>query len=287
MSLGTFTIIKNEVRWIGFHIMSVLPYVQRMVFFDGDSDDGTTELIFYLMEKYPEAKVKIRVHLHQDPKDLADDYVHVFNECLKSVDADYAWFLHPDMIIAEVDQMRVIPKNALACSVRMRNLGGDFGGPIFEFAEGRSKSWKTIMKNGLGLHYFGHYGAWNEDMYFRDITGDEHNYHHEFGQYPFDVHDSGIRLLHYSDVRSYERRLEKMVRVLETQRPNLTPEVRLAMAKDHPRVSLKPEGVFTGFLLKPFNAHPPVFQKYAAEFAIVLGCKPEDITPVPLEKEHA
>lgn len=280
MTLGSFCIVKNEARWIGFHILAALPHVDEMVFFDGNSTDGTVEIIQHLQSKYQEVREKVRLYINCDPKDLKDDYVRVFNECLKAVTTDYAWFLHPDMIV--LDGPRDIGAH-LAYSVRMRNLGGDPGGPILEFVEGRSKSWKTIMKNDLGIHYFGHYGAWNEDMYFSEVTGDEHQYHHEHGDYPFDVGDSGIRLLHYSDVRPHARRLERMIRVLETQQPALTPEARELLARQHARVSLSPHGVFTGFLLKPFTDNPAVFREHAAELAAVLGVKPEELCPVPLE----
>jgi len=45
MSLGSFILIKNESQWIAPHILRVLPFIDQMVFFDGNSTDGTLEYL--------------------------------------------------------------------------------------------------------------------------------------------------------------------------------------------------------------------------------------------------
>lgn len=230
MSIGSFTLIKNEIIWIEKHLRSWLPYLDQMVFFDGNSTDGTLEIL----RKFPVTLVE-----NKDPKNLQDDYVKLFNECLKTLHTDLAIFLHPDMFpISGAEELRHL--YCMAASTSMRVFGGEPNGAVFE-ETGRAKAWKNIMrlKNpDLGLHYYGHYGAANEDLYFEDITGDEHIFHGEnFKRYPYPIMDSGCVIAHYSDVRPYSRRLERMISSLRNQ--GYSKEQAEKIAPTHPRVTLK------------------------------------------------
>ena len=64
--------------------------------------------------------------------------------------------------------------------------------------------------------------------------------------YPYEVVDSGLEVLHFSDVRPYARRLERMKTCLKNQGNNV------ALAESHPRVTLKPGG----FKYDTFNLVP-------------------------------
>ena len=205
MSIGTFTLVKGESFWIAAHILRVLPYVDQMVCFDGNSTDGTLEIIRAIKRDHDKDD-KIRLVKDKDPKNLQDDYVRLFNECLRALDTDLAWFLHPDMYVVNPAQiLKVKDSQAIALSTRMRSFGGDPGGQLLEIIEGRGPAWKNIyrLKNpDFGAHYHGHYGAADEDIYFSEITGKSHDhYGSEFGRYPYIVEDSGIEVLHFSDVR--------------------------------------------------------------------------------------
>ena len=215
-TIGSFTGIKNEVQWVGFNIMSWLPHLAEMIFFDGDSTDGTVELIEYI-QKHIEGGERIKLFKGQDPKDLKDDYVRVWDECLKQVKSDYALYIHPDMILT--GWPRGLKLGGLAYTTKIRSFAGEPLGELFEFSEGRTDRWKNLMSNSLGLHYDGHYGAAYEDMYFRDITGDDHTLYPNMNSYPYEVKESGIELNHYSDVRPYSRRLGRMVSCLMNQHP--------------------------------------------------------------------
>lgn len=278
MSLGVFTLIRNEVPWVGYSVLAAKDLVDEWVFYDGNSTDGTLELLAYLGTKY---HLNIRVFRGRDPQDFQDDYVRLFNECLGQLSTDYAWFLHPDMVVTQAP--KALPDGPLAYSVEMRSVAGDPGMPLQEFESGRASAWKTIHKRTLGLHYFGHYGANNEDLYFRDITGDNHVLYRNLVNYPYEVAPSGISLVHFSDVRPYRRRRDRMIRCLMTQNKGMDHGAAMELAREHPRVSL--EGgvsMFGTFRFKPFTDIPSVFS-HAQEFAEVLGKPVSEVCWVPAE----
>lgn len=247
MTLGSYTLIKNESRWIASHLLAWLPVLSEMVFFDGNSTDGTLEIIEAIRDN-TEHGHKIRLFKKKDPVDLRDMYTGMFNECLWSVQSDMAFFLHPDFYPS------VLPKNfdhlsdAIAASVKVKSFAGEPDGQLYRIA-GRSEVWKPIarLRNpDLAAHYHGAYGAYNEDVYFSAITGDTHEHHGDnLDRYPYEVEASGIEVLHFSDVRPYERRLGRMVKCLENQGWPLTPAELLKKAEAHPRVSLKSNDDFT------------------------------------------
>lgn len=277
MSLGAYTIIRNEVHWVGFCVMAAKDIVSDFVYFDGNSTDGTPELLEYIAKKYD---INIKVVRDQDPKDLKDDYVRVFNGCLNTLTTKYAFFLHPDMIIT--DHNGPLKVGPFAYSTNMDSFCGDPQGWISRFTEGRTDKWKNIMIRDFGLHYFGHYGVSNEDMYFKDITGSDHVLHSDFKKYPYKVHDSGIKINHYSDVRTYRRRLTRMASCLTNEFPNLKKDAAEEVASAHPRVILEPHFKYPQFKFEPVTKHPEVFTKHNAEFAYVVGKKPEDFCLLPI-----
>lgn len=255
MSIGSFTLIKNEGNWIAGHLSAWLPHLDQMVFADGDSNDGTWEILNHFKTSHPDGH-KIVLY-RDDPKDLKDDYVRASNAAMRRLDTDFAFFLHPDMIPARVPDMnRIRNSPAVAMSCRMRSFAGEPDGQLYEI-EGRGDRWKNIyrLRNpDFGAHYHGHYGAGNEDVYFSAITGDSYEHHgSNVHWYPYAVEDSGLEILHFSDVRTKERRLDRMMKCLANQ--NRPAEGIKAIAESHPRVTLK-DG--NGFKFVP--------AKYPAEF---------------------
>lgn len=247
-TVGTFTLIKNEARWIKAHLMSWLPHVDEMVFFDGNSTDGTLEVIKDLRANHPFGKT-IKLFEDRDCADLDSDYQIVFNDCLRSLTTDYAVFAHPDMILDDPGNIGFLG-DAPAYTSSMRSFAGEPDGQLYEIKTGRTDRWKNIYrlhKPDLGLHYFGAYGAANEDCYFSKITGNEHVYRgSDFASYPYDVKDSGIKISHFSDVRSIERRRDRMMKCLLNQGKDW--EMAEAITAVHPRVTLK-DGL--GFTFSP------------------------------------
>jgi len=250
-------LVKNEKFWIAPHILRVLPHVDQMCFFDGNSTDGTLEIIEQIKNTDPNGH-KIKLVKDRDPKDLKDDYVKLFNECMWSLETDLAWFLHPDMWVINPEEInRVRNSDAIALVTHMESYAGEPGGKLYKIEQGRGELWKNIyrLRNpNLGAHYHGWYGAANEDVYFREITGDQHEHHGEqVGRYPYAVEDSGLKVMHFSDVRPYDRRLSRMVTCLLNQGYSAIDAKNIAPT--HPRVSLE-DGV--GFKFAP--------AEYPAEF---------------------
>jgi glycosyltransferase involved in cell wall biosynthesis len=259
VSIGTFTIVKNEGEWIAAHVLRALPVIDEMVFFDGNSTDGTLEIIRAIRDTEPGGH-KIKLFENRDPNDLQDDYVRVFNDCLREVKSDYAFFAHPDMWLVDPAQVLEAKKKcAVAMSVKLRSFAGEPDGPLFEI-KGRGERWKSIHATSMGLVYHGHYGAWNEDVYPTAIVGDSREFHGDnFTWYPYGVEESGIELLHFSDVRPYPRRLGRMVTCLMNQGKSNVVE----QASIHPRVTLK-DGA--GFKFVPAK-YPEEFLSFNRKYA--------------------
>lgn len=239
MTIGTFSLVRNESTWIAAHLLNIIPWVDEVVLFDGNSTDGTLEII-EAIQAYEKHGEKIKLFRDKDPKDLKDDYVRLFDECLRSLGTDLAWFLHPDMHILNPEHIALVKDSPAVClSTSVRSFGGEPGGKLFEMS-GRAKEWKHIyrLRNpDLGCHYFGHYGAWNEDCYFRDITGDQHYLYDDFNDYPYSIAKSGLEILHFSDVRPHARRVDRMLKCLANN--NWSAEKALERVKSHPRVTFK------------------------------------------------
>lgn len=271
MTVSVFSLIKNESAFIGYGLMSILDYVDEVVYFDGNSTDGTLALLDHIKTKY-DTKNKIRVYLDKDFKDFKDAYVKKFNECMKECRGDYLWYLHPDMVLTSYGSLPERDKwTAKAFSVNMRSFAGE--SMEYEIVQGRTRTWKTIMRNAFGLHYYGAYGAQNEDMYFRAITGESHELYENMRLYPYRVEDSGIKLWHFCECKPLNRRKEKMDRVIRTV-SGIKDEAEIEkILLSHPRVNLdgkeKSFGVFEFAERK--DPLPEVFQKYKPEFDEVLG----------------
>ena len=251
MSIGSFTLIRDEISWIRQHLDCWLPWLDEMVLFDGCSTDGTLEIIKEFMSSHPQGH-KIILEKYKNPKDLKDDYVWMFHEAMHSLSTNWAAFLHPDMTCENPwDVQEFAKKDGIAAFTHMRSFAGEPGEEIKEIVTGRADKWKQIFRlrsPDLGAHYHGWYGSADEDVYFREITGDEHKYHGiNFDRYPYPVIDSGLKILHFSDVRPYERRLNRMKTCLEHQGYG---DKSLAIAKEHPRVTLK-DGY--GFKFVPYQ----------------------------------
>lgn len=244
MTIGSFILIRNEADWLRAHLVNLLPHIDEMVFFDGNSTDGTLEILKAFKSRHPHGR-KIKLFQDKDPRDIKDDYVRLFNECLRSLSTDLALFIHPDMFVDNPEALRDITGDSPAYSCHMTSYAGNPGGKLYRI-NGRGEAWKNIyrLKPDLGAHYHGHYGAANEDVYFSEITGDEHKHHGtDFNKYPYPVTDSSLKIHHFSDVRSFNRRLGRMVSCLLAQGYSVADAKRLAAT--HPRVTLKDGMGFT------------------------------------------
>lgn len=278
--ISVFSIVKNEAQFIGYGLMSLLPWVDEVVYADGNSTDGTLELLEYIQEKYDLEK-KVRVVRGADCANLKEDYVRLFNDLMKECGGDYLWYCHPDMILTDPGILRMREQmKAFAYFVNMRSFAGE--DLDLEITKGRTSKWKTIMANKFNLHYWGYYGHSDEDMYFGDITGNAHKVHQDMKLYPYEVEDSGIRINHYCECKPRKRREEKMDNVLRTNGilrplgPTLDDEThRFDVVMNHPRVHLQSsKGPFGEFVFETRKEPlPEVFNRYKEEFDSILGRK--------------
>ena len=112
-------------------------------------------------------------------------------------------------------------------------------------------------------------------FHIHEITGKQYLHHGQnFRAYPFRVEDSGLKINHYCENKSYARRLEKMKSCLKNLHPTIADDAITAMAIQHPRVTLEPMGsdIFGHFEFNKTDVPvPEVFYKYKAEFDKVLG----------------
>lgn len=264
MKISVIAPVLNEVEFIGYSIMAALPYVHEFVYaLDEKSSDGTRELLTHIKERHAHEKLVVIDTPTFHPSDM-ERYNAAFNLCIGRSTGDAAWFLHPDMIVTDLDPCAV--PEALAWWTTITSFARDFHTVI---AKGRTNRWKNIHRKAMGLHYYGGYGSQNEDFYHSDITG--RSYKHfgdEFSRYPFAVADSGFKVNHYCELKGYARRLEKMKLCLKTQHPQSPDDWIEERAIHHPRVTLEPSSErFGSFEFTRTDAQiPAVFEKYRQEF---------------------
>lgn len=264
MKISVICPVLNENPWIGYSIMAGLPYIEQFVYaLDEKSDDGTSELLRHVKDKYAHEKLVILDHPTFHPHDMKA-YNDAFNACIAKSTGDACMFLHPDMIIVEG---RKITDDALAWYTNMTSYAGDFQTKI---VKGRATKWKNIHIKNFGLHYFGGYGSENEDFYHKDITGTSYrHYNEEFDEYPYPVADSGFKINHYCELKDYKRRFEKMKLCIKTLKPHWTDARIEETAINHPRVSLETTSQRFGSFefQKTDEAVPDVIDKYEREFS--------------------
>ena len=257
--ITAFTIIKNEVDYIGYSIMSILDYVDELVYADGNSTDGTIELIEHIKEKYDKDN-KIKLFKNKDCKNLKGDYTRLFNWVLKQCTSDYVMFWHADMVMTNPEMFKNIKEPTIRYFIKMVSFVR--GGKKY-FKAGRCIRWHTIYKNDYGLHQYGDYGNVHEDFYFRDITGDEHIAYNMNYNLNYKTKDSKLVAHHFCEGKDYDRRLDKMIKSLVHCK--WAKDKAIKVAKNHPRVTLK-SGKYRGinFEIKPFKGvQADVFKKYA------------------------
>jgi len=89
MKITAHTIVKNEVRFLWYSVMSVINYVDEMLLWDTGSTDGTIEIIKELKKQYPE-KIKVKFFDSVDKNTFTD----LRNKMLAETKSD--WFIIVD-----------------------------------------------------------------------------------------------------------------------------------------------------------------------------------------------
>lgn len=267
MKISVISPVKNESQFIGYSVMSVLPYIHEIIYnVARGTDDGTVEILEHIQKKY-DSDCKIKwffgddFNVHDMPA-----YNKAFNDCIERSVGSAVWFLHPDMVVTNPEAITAIKEGPMAWFTNLDSYARDMDTVI---TKGRATRWKNIHVKRMGLHYFGGYGSQNEDFYHKAITGDSHLHHGEmFSAYPFRVADSGIKVNHYCELKPYKRRREKMVNCLKTLYPGSQDIAMQEIAALHPRVTLEQStSLFGQFNFeKKETSVPEVFKKYKEEF---------------------
>lgn len=272
MKISVISPVKNEAQFIGYSIMSVLPYIHELIYnVARGTNDGTVEILEHIQKKYDtDGKIKWffgdDFNVHDMPA-----YNKAFNDCIERSTGDAVWFLHPDMIVTNPEAIKTVKDGPLAWFTTLDSYAKDMETVI---TKGRAARWKNIHAKKMGIHYFGGYGSQNEDFYHKAITGDAHAHFGElFSSYPFRVGDSGLRVNHYCELKPYKRRREKMANCLKTLFPDAKGEDMETMAANHPRVTLEmSSGMFGQFDFEKKDVKiPSVFEKYKDELEKVVS----------------
>ena len=218
MKISVISPVKNEAQFIGYSVLSVLPYVHEIIYnVARGTNDGTVEILEHIQKNH-DAAGKIKWFFGDDfnVHDMGA-YNKAFNDCIEQSTGDAVWFLHPDMVVTNPEAVQAVKAGPLAWFITLDSYAKDMETII---TRGRAARWKNIHAKKLGLHYFGGYGSQNEDFYHKAITGNTHDHFGEsFSAYPYQVGDSGIRANHYCELKPYKRRREKMVNCLKTLYP--------------------------------------------------------------------
>lgn len=267
MKIAVIGPVYNEAQFLPYSIMAVHPYVEEFVYaVSPKSDDGTIEMLRHIAKTYGKVRILLQSKYDFDPLDMKA-YDASFNDCIEQSHCDAMWFHHMDMVVTNPEKIAELKEGPLAWTVNMTSYARDMRTVI---TKGRAEAWKNLHAKKLGLHYAGGYGSLNEDFYHSDITGKSYrhfgtNYH----LYPYEIADSGINVNHYSEVKPYKRRLEKMKTCLKTQHPNFTEEMIEELAVNHPRVTLEQSSQQFGRFdfEKTQEEIPEVFARYKEEFA--------------------
>lgn len=270
MRLSVVAPVFNEAPWIGYSIMDSLEHMHEYVYACAKSDDGTDELLDYIKQKYAGDKLVIlrKLEYNFNPHDQKA-YNSAFNDCIDKSTGEAVYFKHPDMILDNAEAIQSIDGKSLAYWTNLTSYAGGFDTKI---TKGRATRWKNVCMKKFGLKYYGAYGSQNEDFYFKAITGETYNHYGEdFRHYPYKVSDSGLKVRHFCELKSYKRRFEKMKLCMKTLYPKWNEKDIEHAASLHPRVTLE-ECLGQGFeFTKTDDDVPLVIQKYKEEFDKVLG----------------
>lgn len=174
MFISAHVLVKNEIRFLWYSVMSIINYVDRVRIWDTGSSDGTLEIIEGI-KKQPQAKGKIYFK-----QVLAEHFLeeNVRQQMLKVTVAD--WFLvvdgdeiwWDDSINKVVGEIRENGDKLESIVVPTYNVVGD----MFHYQEPRAGRYhlagrvghyglRAINRTIPGLHAFGEHGvfSWRDE----------------------------------------------------------------------------------------------------------------------------
>ncbi|OGC69092.1 hypothetical protein A2415_05365 [candidate division WWE3 bacterium RIFOXYC1_FULL_39_7] len=169
MKIAGHCLVKNEARFVWFSVMSVLPYVDRILIWDTGSTDGTLEII----EEMKKTEYRVRIDFKEYGNVTKDtfwkarqDMLNVTSEdWIIMVDADEVWW--DESIRKVTDEIKVNGEKLESIVVPTVNLVGD----IFHFQEDKAGLYELVGRKGHlnlrgvnrkipGLTSYGAHGVW-------------------------------------------------------------------------------------------------------------------------------
>jgi glycosyltransferase involved in cell wall biosynthesis len=262
LKISAFSFCGNEVSYIGYSTMSLLPYVDEVIWADGNSNDGTLDLIKHIQTQYdPEKKVKLfEGFLFENYR---EDYDEKFNWLLKRCSGDWVIFNHADMVWLDPWKIRplleAIHEDDFIWGLRVNFRS--FINDRWHCMEENDYTWPLIYKNAHGLHHRGAYGTPYEDFYFEDgLRHDIRSSRRDSEE--IRIFHSSIWMHHYRSCKPEWQRLDKMVKQFKATFPEKSLEECTQLAKQHPYIDQRKLRTWS------YNGpQPRVFEQYESEFS--------------------
>lgn len=167
MSITAHCLVKNEVRFVWYSVMSVIEHVDRVLLWDTGSTDGTREIIGLIK------KISSKVDVNLLGSVTVEEFTKVRQKMLEQtksdwfivVDADEVWW--EDSIGKVVREVKTRGTNIESIVVPTINLVGD----IYHYQEEAAGQYRLAGRRGhfnlravnrkiLGLHSAQPHGTW-------------------------------------------------------------------------------------------------------------------------------
>lgn len=165
------TLVKNEMRFLWFAVMSVLPYIDEMLLWDTGSTDGTRDIIKRIRELDISKKIDFRECGEVDKASFAQARQEMLDATKTDwfivVDGDEIWWQDSIRKVVQVVESSTSSSDIESIVVPTVNLVGD----IYHYQEEKAGGYNLAGRKGHynlrgvnrkipGLHSLGEHGVW-------------------------------------------------------------------------------------------------------------------------------
>ena len=228
MKISAHVLIKNEVRFVWYSVMSIISYVDKISLWDTGSTDGTLEIINDILA-LDQAKDKVSLH-KENIDDFNEERVRqkMLNETSEDwfmvVDGDEIWW--DDSIKKVTDFIRTSGGQYESVVVPTVNVVGD----MFHYQERQAGKYNLLGKVGHynlrainkdipGLKSLGRHGIWGWADGDNKMIQDRDQSKIKFLDAPY-LHTTHLRR---SGIRRKDREVIKRIRKYKYEIGNLFP----------------------------------------------------------------